>query len=89
MSDRELVASRNLPANGENEPHSRRAQMREAAAVCAELGLPISGGRLRTLITSYLATGGEVALRSWVIGYADPTGERAAHNVDRERGDRS
>lgn len=61
---------------------------REARKVMADKGWHLSGSRVRHLIRRYLNTGqaGGIDFRSWFLVYADPTGERAAANVDRLRG---
>lgn len=75
----------NPPANGESHLH-RKVLAREAAKVAADLGLRLSPARIRVLVDQYLRTGTAFPdLRTWLLSYADPTGNRAARNVDRER----
>lgn len=74
----------NPQATAETHLH-RKVLAREAAKVCADLGLRIPPARIRLLVDEYLRTGHNCSLRSWVLTYADPTGECAARNVDRER----
>lgn len=79
----------NLRANGERRDGflAPRILTREAAKVVGDLGLPIRGARLRKLVDRYVRSGrSDLDFRTWFIGYADPTGERAVGNVTRERG---
>lgn len=75
----------NPPANGETLHPSVLA--REAVKVCADLGLRLGGGRIRLLVKDYLRSGyaQHTGFREWLLTYADPTGNRAARNVDRQR----
>lgn len=84
--DEEAQASRNLPANGEQtEFLSTRVLAREAAKVCDDLKLPIRGARLRRLVERFVSDRrSDIDLRTWIICYADPTGEEAVRNVMRE-----
>lgn len=45
----------------------------------------VSNTRLSTLVNAYVSTEIERDFVSWVIGYADPTGETAVHNVLRQQ----
>lgn len=60
---------------------------REARKVCTDLGLRLSDDRLHRVVQEYLRNGYASAgcFRTWFLSYADPTGERAARNVDRQR----
>lgn len=81
------VISPNLRANGENETQTSRALMREVAHAASAAGLSLSPAGIRVLVSRYVETAAPgQSVRSWVISYADPTGETAARNVDRERG---
>lgn len=65
---------------------SPRVLTREAAKLNSELDLRIHPGRLRTLMRHFVAEGRRFdELGAWLLAYADPTGETAARNVDRER----
>lgn len=78
------IPSPNLRANGERQAEflSPRIVMREAAKVCADMGLEIRGARLRRLVGRFIAEGrSDLDFRTWFIGYADPTGETAVRNV--------
>ena len=77
---------RNLRANGERQTEflSPRVLMREAAKVCDDLDLGIRGPRLRSVIDRFVREGrSDIDFRTWVIAYADPTGETAVRNVMR------
>jgi hypothetical protein len=50
----------------------------------AVLDLQLSANKLSRIVRAYLATDQERDLVSWVIAYADPTGETAVRNVMRE-----
>ncbi len=54
--------------------------MAEAARVCADLNLPIAGGKLRVLVATYMASELPCDFHTWLT-YADPTGEAAVRNV--------
>lgn len=45
----------------------------------------ISNTRLSRLVNAYVSQEIELDLVGYIVGYADPTGETAAYNVDRER----
>lgn len=52
----------------------------------AVLDLGLSANKLSRIVRDYLATDQqERDLVSWVIAYADPTGETAVHNVLRQQ----
>jgi hypothetical protein len=77
-----------LGANQEGSPGntylSVRTLSREARKVVDELDLPVSGSRMRDLIRRFVSEGrGDIDFRTWVIAYADPTGETAVRNVMR------
>lgn len=56
--------------------------MREAAKVCDDLNLDIQGARLRLLVNRFIRDGrSDIDIRTWVISYADPTGEAAVNNI--------
>lgn len=83
----ERVDGPNLRANGESRADSflsPRVLTREAAKIADELRLPVRGAQLRKLITRFVDEGHTMSeLRGYLLTYADPTGERAARNVDR------
>ncbi len=55
---------------------------RQAAMIVAEKNLPISGSRVRKLVRRFVREGRtDVDFRTWILGYADPTGETAVRNV--------
>ena len=88
-ADKVLDLSPNLRANGERQDGflSPRVLMREAEKVCDDLDLDIRGPRLRSVIDRFVNEGrSDIDFRTWFISYADPTGETAARQVDRERG---
>lgn len=59
---------------------------REARKLCIDLRISISGSRLRKLVRRFVDEGRtDIDLRTWLLSYADPTGETAVHNVLRER----
>lgn len=59
---------------------------RQAEAIVADLGLSISGSRIRRLVRRFVREGRtDIAFRTWFISYADPTGEKAVRNVMRDR----
>lgn len=68
----------NPPANGESHLHPS-VLAREAAKVCADLGLHLNGGRIRLLVQDYLRSGyaQHTAFATWLLTYADPTGNEA------------
>ena len=78
----------NLRANGERADAflSPRVLAREAAKLVAELDLRLSPARIRQLVTIFVQQGrSDVELRSFLLSYADPTGETAVRNVERAR----
>lgn len=88
MNPTSTTPSRNLPAElGETQHLSPRVIMREAAKVCEDLHLNITGGRLRKLVDQFLTNGrADIDFRTWFVSYADPTGDKATANVLRTRG---
>lgn len=59
---------------------------REARKLCADLRISISGSRLRKLVRRFIDEGrSDVDLRTFLLCYADPTGETAVRNVMREQ----
>lgn len=65
---------------------SVRTLARQARVVADELGFEMSGARIRAVVRAFVREGHtDGDLRTWLISYADPTGETAARNVDRER----
>lgn len=65
---------------------SERVLIREARKVVIDLRLPICGSRLKRIVRRYLEEGrGDIDLRTWLLSYADPTGETAVRNVLREQ----
>lgn len=49
----------------------------------AVIDLHLSANKLSRVVRAYLASGQERDLVSYVVGYADPTGEQAVRNVMR------
>jgi hypothetical protein len=65
---------------------SRKTVTREAMKVLADLGLDVRPAGVRVLVKRFIEAGhtSTADLRSWVIAYADPTGETAVRNVMKE-----
>lgn len=89
------LASRNLPANGENTLNPRRVS-RVAARMIDDAGVQVHQAALRRLADSYVRAGHTDldalpalvaeyvdATRRFSLGYADPTGSQAVANVMR------
>lgn len=64
-----------------------RTVAREAMKVLVDMGLEVRPAAVRVLVTRFIAEGhtSTADLRSWVIAYADPTGETAVRNVMKGR----
>ena len=80
------------------DPAFRRRLVDAGCWVAAQRGRPVLRARVRELVDRFLADGRSdlinhdrtvESFRAWFITYADPTGELAAHRVDRERGCRA
>lgn len=68
---------------------SPKTVTREAFKVLADLNVEVRPAKVRQLVRGFIETGRSgVDFRTWFIAYADPTGETAVRNVDRERGGR-
>jgi len=65
-----------------------RLVAREFARLFRERGMAVHPAEGRQLATRFVADGHERLedAEGWFIGYADPTGETATRQVDRERG---
>lgn len=80
------TSSLNLQANGEGSSEflSPRVVTREAAKILGELEIEMRPARLRILVTRFIELGRtDVDLRTYILGYSDPTGEAAVRNVMR------
>lgn len=81
------TASPNLRANGERKDQflSARIVAREAAKILSTAGIDIRPAVLRRLVTTFINTGHTTLreLEPFILGYADPTGERAVRNAMR------
>lgn len=87
MTRARVIASPNLRANGEiaDALLSPRVLMREAAKLNSELALCIRPARIRKLVADFVRHGRtDVDLRTYLLTYADPTGELACRHVMRE-----
>lgn len=63
-----------------------QALAKEGRVIAAELNLDISQNRMVRLILRYMREWQPgLDLRTWFLGYADPTGNTAVENVMRER----
>lgn len=82
LSTTEPAGSRESRESGFLHP---RIVAREAVKVLADLGLDVRPAAVRVLVSRFIAEGHTTTddLRSWVIAYADPTGETAVRNVMR------
>lgn len=83
------VITRNLPGNGASSTGTAgsRAIMAEAARALTAAGHAFRPAELRVLVGRFRDAGGrQVAeVEPYVLGYYDPTGEKAVRNVDAER----
>jgi len=85
------VTSATQPDLGANQEGARQDEFlsvptlaRQAAHIIAAHDLRISGSRVRKLVRRFVREGrGDIDFRTWVIAYADPTGETAVGNVMR------
>lgn len=87
MTRARVIASPNLRANGEiaDALLSPRVLMREAAKLNVDLDLRLRPARIRKLVTDFVRCGRtDVDLRTYLLTYADPTGELACEHVLRE-----
>lgn len=81
-----------MPDLGANQEGKRSDQYlsvpvlaRQAEKLVRDLHLPISGSRLRKLVRRYVREGrSDIDFHTWVLSYADPTGNTAVANVMRE-----
>lgn len=63
---------------------SVRTVAHQAQKVAADLGIQMSGSRLRKVVRRFVVDGrSDVDLRTYLLAYADPTGETAIKNVSR------
>lgn len=61
---------------------SVRTVTAQARKVAADLDLRLSGSKLRAIVRGFIRTGHTTCdLRTYVLGYADPTGETAVRHV--------
>ena len=82
------------PALGVNQEVARqdeflsvRTLIAGAAQINTKLNLGLSGSRIRNLVRRFVREGrSDVDFYTWVIAYADPTGEVAVRNVLRASG---
>ena len=80
-----ITSTRNLPGNGET--LNARQVAREFARVLGAHGITPRPGLVRRLAHRFIADGftRPADVDAYVLDYADPTGETAARNVDRDR----
>jgi len=77
------------PALGANQEGARQAEFLSvrtlaagAAQINAKLNLGLSGSRIRKLVRRFVREGrSDIDFYTWVISYADHTGEDATQNV--------
>lgn len=77
------------PGAARQEEHlSVQTLTREARKVMAEMEMDLSQNRLVKIVRRYIDTGqaGGIDFRTYVLGYADPTGETAVRHVVKARG---
>ncbi len=85
-----------LPALGDNQEGARQAEFLSvrtlaagAAQINKKLNLGLSGSRIRKLVRRFVREGrSDIDFYTWVIGYADKTGEQAVNNVLNDQGRR-
>lgn len=91
MPDQAATTSFTAPAGSRDNPSrvlpGPRIVAREFARLFQQRGIDAHPGEVRKLALKFCSSGRPMSdVEAIVIAYADPTGEMAARNVDRERG---